>query len=398
MFTNDRRFLRLAALVVGAVAVCKGLHFPNLWSATQAQIDYSHGFVKRGLFGAVVTRSLDLSHYARFAVFSCVALMIVLVLLVVFVGQSGAMERVGSGAAVVAFASSLAVTNIANLVGYLDIVQLGLTLMLLLIRRPLLRFFVAIPIGASCILLHESFLLSLLPVLLFSFYADSLRDRRLAKTAGLKIVVLACAALVLTTVLAMRPSLSADQIQAFEQELSSRVDFPLRQDFFPVLGLSASGNSSYIHSFYKTSLYRSTQMSVILALAPVVAFLIVCLHRFCRASEDKRTMQFGFLGVLCAGLAPLGIHLLAGDVARFNSEACTAFFLAFLLLVRSLPEIRITLTPAMRNGMFLVVALGMASGEGLLDVNAPRQFPFVRSVMNHGQYLTKDHRIIQPGR
>jgi len=46
------------------MAVLKGLRRPSMWAATQAQLDYSHGFIKRGLLGAVYG-PLGGDHYGR---------------------------------------------------------------------------------------------------------------------------------------------------------------------------------------------------------------------------------------------------------------------------------------------------------------------------------------------
>ena len=398
MFVDDERFLQFAAIAVGAIAICKGLRFPNLWSATQAQIDYRHGFVKRGLFGEVVTAILGLNHYARFAMFSFLALAIVLLLLVGFVRRSGIMRSSGTGAAVVVFASSLAVTNISNLVGYFDILEIGLTVCLLLIRRPIVRFLASLPIGAACILLHESFLLSFFPLLLFSFYVDFIEGRTSTKTVGLQIASLTLAAFALTVAVAIRPSISMDQLPKLEQEVSSRTDFHVRHDFFLVLSRSTADNFAKMRSLYLRRGYWYRHLSVVLALVSMVAFITFYASRFCKAAENKTVMRHAFVALILVGCMPLGIHLLGFDIDRFYSVACIAFFLGFVLLVRSMPTVSLSLSPGMRNVMLLVVAVNMASGEVLLDVTAPRQFPFVTSVFSYFDYFTENHHNIQPGK
>jgi hypothetical protein len=398
LFADDKRFFRFASVFLGLVAIGKGLRFPNSWSATQAQIDYSHGFVKRGFFGATLTRFLGLNSYARFAVFSFLALLIVLVLLVAIVNGSGVLERIDSGVAVVVFASSLAMTSLANLVGYFDILQLALTIGVLLIRRPVLRFCAAMVVCAVGILVHESFLLIFLPLILFSFYIDWAEGQSSGKIAEMRAGVLVLLSVALTTVVAMRPSVPTDQLPKLEQEISARINFPLRTDAMEVLGRSAAENLRIMGGFFQMRQHWVGHLSVVLALGPTIAFLLVSVRRLCRVSENVLVVRYGLLAVVCVGVGPLAMHFLGWDIDRFYSLACVALFLAFILLVRALPDVHLFLTPGLRNAMLVVVALNMASGEMLLDVSGPRQFPFFGAAPAYNFLLQKNHGSIVPGR
>src|ERR1700761_25880 len=168
-FREERSFFKWSAALLGVVAFLKGIRLPNSWSFTQAQLDYRYGFIKRAFFGEVFTKHLALNVYGHFVVFSLLALLVTFALLIGFIWKSGAMERLASGALVVVFLSSFTVTYLASLVGYLAIVELALTMALLLIRQPYLRFFAALPVCVICTLIHEEFLVLFLPVLLFSF-------------------------------------------------------------------------------------------------------------------------------------------------------------------------------------------------------------------------------------
>src|SRR5215475_8887619 len=89
---GERRFWTLAASVLGSLAVLKGLHDPSAWSATQVQIDYSFGFVRRGLLGeALKTIGFQIYRYDLHVVVSAVLLATMVLLLALWVYRSRAM-------------------------------------------------------------------------------------------------------------------------------------------------------------------------------------------------------------------------------------------------------------------------------------------------------------------
>ena len=180
LFSDDRSLWRTAAIVFGTISLAKGLRAPSRWAATQALVNYDHGLVKRGLFGATLGHWLHLERYGRFSLASYALLAIFFALLVWFTVRSGILADLGSGEVVAVFFSSFAVTYIATLVGYLDICLGVLTLLALLVRDPRARFAVAVPISIAAILIHELFLFVFLPAVLFSFVLDGIRmvDRR----------------------------------------------------------------------------------------------------------------------------------------------------------------------------------------------------------------------------
>ena len=69
---GERRFWRWTAVGLGAIAFGKGIREPNAWPYTHAQLNYSAGFIRRGLYGAALGHPLGLHLYGHYVVVSTV--------------------------------------------------------------------------------------------------------------------------------------------------------------------------------------------------------------------------------------------------------------------------------------------------------------------------------------
>ena len=377
-FRSDRRFWHLLCFVLGTISLLKGIRFPGPWAATQAQLDYRDGFVKRGLFGTLFTAPLGLNHYARFAAFSFAVLAVAVVLLVVFARRSG-MLRVGPGEAAALFASGAALLYLGNLNGYDDVLLLAVTLALLLIRVPLLRFLVALPVCIAAMLVHEGFLLLLLPAMLFSFAADAVERRIVPARAMLFAGVLALCCLVTGVLVAAKTPVTADRAFQERQGIIARVDFPVRDAFFAVLTRSAAANVKLTLREQLHNDYQWSNVSGVLALLPVVTMQLVYLRLVCMSSGQAWLLTSGMYVALAASLAPLLMYALGYDTQRWYAFSSISAFLVLGLLVRALPQAEFTVTPSLRNATILTIAISMAVSESMLTVHG-NEYPFVRSV------------------
>src|ERR1700722_12397976 len=119
---EERRFWWAVAPAFAMVSIYKAIRLPNYKSATQAQVDYRFGLVKRGLFGAVFSRPLHLEHYERFVLFSWGMLAVMVALLLALTWRSGLWQRVRFGGVAALFFSSYALTYMAHMVGYFEVV------------------------------------------------------------------------------------------------------------------------------------------------------------------------------------------------------------------------------------------------------------------------------------
>lgn len=387
LFSEERSFWLLATWVLGTVAFFKGIRFPNQWSATQAQVDYRHGFVKRGLFGTLFTDHLHLNHYHYFVVFSFVVLAIALALLLLLVSRSRILSRVGDGELVALFFSSLAFTYLANLNGYSDILLLATTLIMLLIRRPKLRLVLALFLCPAALLIHSVFLLLFLPAVLFSFFADTVEQRIRPRTAALAAGVLALLCLGVTFRVSFHQSVSQAQALALEHEVASRVDFQVRPDFFDVMCRSFKNNVTVMYRTFRIAKYRATEFSAAITFLPVFGLILLAGRKVCNSSANPLVKRFGFILLLCMAIAPVPTHALGWDCGRWDAFSCISAFLGVILLIRALPQHKFVIGPAFRNACILVIALNMASGEVLLDVAQPRPYPFVQDARTFYSHL-----------
>ena len=376
-FRSDRRLWHLLGFVLGAISLLKGIRFPGPWAATQAQLDYRNGFVKRGLFGTLFTAPLGLNHYARFAAFSFAVLTMAVVLLIVFARKSGIAERIGSGEAAAFFAAGATLLYLGNLNGYDDVFLLAVTLALLLIRKPAVRFAVALPVCIVAMLVHEGFLLLLLPVVLFSFVADAMEDRLPRVRATVFAATLGLCCLLTGLLVAARAPVTINRAIQEKQGIAARVDFPVRDAFFAVLTRSAAANVKLTLREQLHGEYQLSNLSGVIALLPVVALQMVYLRLVCMGTG--RIGMNGWYFALAASLAPVLMCALGYDTQRWYAFVSISAFLVLALLVRAMPNVEFAVTQSLRNATILTIAISMAVSESMLTIHA-NDYPFVRSV------------------
>ena len=375
---DERRFWQWCTALFCAFAVMKGLRAPGFWPLTQAEIDYSHGFIKRGLQGEFLSL-LHIHHFHALSAFFFVQLAILLLVLANFTRLARVPERFGSLAPVAVFATSYALTYLTHVVGYTDIPLAALTVVLLCLRNPQRRFWASLLLVPLALLVHESFLLMFLPVLLFSFVLDAtLAEGATRKHILVLAGVLAVLALAITLAFSVRGNLSPEEVDRFQEEIETRVDFDLRDDFFNVLSRPLSGSvREAIDGFHYADWFVPDLVSLANLLPPVL-LLSLFMRRLLRATvQDNRARKILWAAAVVAAIAPLSMYLLGVDGGRWNTTAALAIYLEFLLLCRALPERALPLSSAQRNAVILVLALNMASGMGLFDEETIHPYPFV---------------------
>ena len=364
------------AFVAGAVALGKTLRPPSRWGATQAQVDYRLGLVKRGFFGEFVTRPLHLEHYERFALVSFALLALLLGLLVLYTVRSGLTRRVLAMEVLALFSSSYAVTYLAHTVGYLDIPLAAMTVLLLLVRDPNMRFLLSIPAVVAGVMTHEAYLVLFLPVLALSFLLQAAGDHRRRLRAGLiRAAVLAMIAGALAVVMARRPSLTVAQTQAFKAQLTQRLDFTPEPTFFLVMAWSATDNLNVMHTLFHKPGWWKTQVVSVFTIAPTVTLLLFIALRVWRAGGPR--IRGSSVVLVAAALSPLLMHLLGFDSGRWNSLVILNSFLVLLSICYYTEGRAITLSSRVRHIVILVAMLNMASGMLLIESVMIRPFPFL---------------------
>ncbi len=398
---DENRFWLFFIALLALLAALKGFHLPGEWPLTESLVDYSHGFVKRGLLGTVLG-AIGISQRHSLSLFYFAELSLLLALLGGLAHRSGLIRRAGLAAPVALFAGSYAVTYLFHIVGYPDIVNALLLVALLLVRDARRRFLLALPVVAAALLIHEAFLPLFAPVLLVSFYlqglAQLLADRRRTWRFGLLLAVFAAA---VTLVVALQPTLAPEEVDAFADSIWNRADFVVREDFFQVyLTTLPETLRMMIHLGWQQYLWWTNQVVSVCVLGPALLLLLHFSRRLLGARLPARhgrvdeastplaspplamvSSRWAMAAVLLAVLSPLTLHLVALDGVRWNVWVVVDAFLTLCLLAMHLPGARLELTAAERHAVLLAIALGMASGYGFFNYGQVNPYPFFPSLL-----------------
>ena len=386
---DERRFWTITTVILGLFAVCKGLRQPSTWALTQAQIDYSHGLIKRGLLGSVYG-AFGIHHVVPLGVASFLELAVFFVALALFAVRSGLGRRFGSPAVLAVFASSYAVTYLTHLVGYTDLLDGTLAVCLLLVSSATRRFWLGLVVVPVAMLVHENFLLLFLPPVLFSFYLDAVTAgpgllRRRCFVAG---GVLAAIALGFALMLSLRPNLPPETVDQFQEEIAARVNFPVNDQVMDTLTKSLAANVHGVLVVMKQEQWWSKFLSSICNLLPL---FLLGMHWVRRAVEEIE-QQYGlavrrgffWAAAVLSSVAPLAIYALGWDCARWNTSCVLATFLTLGLLSRRLPGRVFALAAWERHAIILLLAVNMASGFGFFDMFQIHPYPFFPGLMPPG--------------
>ncbi len=385
---NETNFWKLLTWVLGAFAVLKGVRTPGTWPLTQAEVDYSFGFTKRGLQGEIF-HGLHLWHARPIGIVFAVELALLFLLLIILTSRSGLVQQANGWCIGAAFASSYSITYIANTIGYSEILGAALALITLLIRDPRLRFLLAVPVIAVGILIHEDFLLLFVPFLLLSFFLDGVMGatRRRVWTAGFVLGALAIAVTLLTS---LAPSLPPQQAFRMQTSLLSKVDFPLRIEMFRIFTLSLHDNLAIMWQIGRHSYWWWTEQLIsLLVFGPVLGLIIRrCFRTLASVNQATGAIK---LAVLLSALAPLSMHLLGFDQMRWNALCVLDAYVCLLIINLHFRPGTVPADRVERNLAILVVALNMASGYGLLDAGVVNPYPFfpsaVKGIVNRHDHV-----------
>lgn len=384
-FWSDDAFWRFFLYLASLLAFFRGVRTPGLWAATQAQIDYSTGFVKRGLFGALL-HMFNIYGYVPFAVLSYVLLAAFIVALWrYFVGRNASPNEFVVAAV---YFSSFGFTYLVHIVGYLDILQALLVILTLRIRRLSVRAAAAVAVGILCPLIHEMFLIVFLPLLLLDCVLAATTPAGGKRStsrfeAGFAGFLTLCT-LGVTIAVAYRPSLSDEALSRYSQQLARRVDFHLRLDCMAVLGRSIHDNLPGVFTTgFSASEWRRNQFDGFFEFMPTIVFMLFLGRSLITMEYPRRSQALLVVCIAGASLAPLAMNLIGRDVGRWYALAVLDSFLA-LGLVRSYAgssAISDEVMPAwLRNSAVLLMVLSFSSGSALMDGYRVRTFPFTHVV------------------
>jgi len=350
---NFSRHFQIIVAVVFALSVLKGIRMPNLWSATHLTFNYSQGFVRRGLVGAVI-KGLGgerMFTYNRLALLSVVIFVLTVVAMARLAGrllQRGPND-VALLAALLVFAASPGVVFLAHEIGYLD--YLGLLAVLGLIflsQRTSSRiwnryfiFYVGALLGIILAFIHESMVVMFVPTMLFVMICHILSQRTThnlsrATRAAMWVHVLAVGGIsfAASNIVGLAGTRPPSQIQALQRSIATMVNFPLRTDAFDALSRPVKENLHVLMPwFWKNASNRAYLINSLIVVSPGLIFLfaygVLLIRRLPVTRVERLILSAVFLG---ATFGPLSLNFVGWDAARWNAIC----LLASLLCIASL--------------------------------------------------------------
>jgi hypothetical protein len=376
----EQRFWGWTALGLGAIAFGKGMRLPNPWAYTQAQLNYSAGFMRRGLFGSLFGHALALHRYVNFAVLSTALLLLLYGVLVLLARESRLAVRTPPGELLAVYASSYSVTYLAHLNGYLDIPLALLCIGPLFVRQTSWRLLAAIVATIGGLLIHEQFFFAFVPLLAVSvaFGAATAQTAAHRRGAWAGAILLAILGVSFTWYLGRHASITAAQTQQLAESAARTADRPLLSGVFEVLPRTPRENLEMMESVWRRPTFIPAQIESLLIFGPTAALLswatLLVLRRW-----RPNGYHWLYAGTLVAMLAPLSLHLVGWDKNRWNQLLCLNALLMLLFVSRMFGGEAVRLPLWMRRACLVVMLLNMATGGGLMDNLHIRPFPFLRS-------------------
>jgi hypothetical protein len=379
------RFWRYVIPLLAVIAVLKTFHKPNVWSYTQAQFDYSAGFMRRGFFGWML-RPAGLHLYSHFVLVSTFLLFLLFFLLIRLAGKSDILRLAPPGELLAVYASSFSLSYLADLNGYLDIPLAILCVLPLFFRRVGIRLAVAAVCSCVGILIHEQFLFAFLPVLIVAVLLGAVGDgsqpidnasaTRILPVGGA--LLLAAIGLVLLGIFARYGSLTESRAQVLEATALARADHPLSHEVFKIAPRTAAENLQIMESVWRRRTFFPAQLESFLMFGPsaiVLSWGTLLLLRSWRPGDHRRI----YTGVLLATLAPLSLNLVGWDKNRWNQFVCFNAFILLLLICRLFGRHPVRFPIRFRQACLVVILINMATGGGLLEFRHIRPWPFMRN-------------------
>jgi len=376
--SNEIVFWRALTILLGVFAYLKGARLPTLYIATEAQLNYDHGLVKRGLFGAFWKAfHVPIHHYAVFAVVSYGLLAVLIVALILFIRRAHLFADEVNVLACAVFFSSYAFTYIGHLVGRMDILLMTATLLVLTIENPWRRNAVLLVVGPLCVLLHEMFVLTFLPLCVLPSVLNALEKRRLKDGAleALLFAVPVAATWVATFALAWLPAISGDQAAQIQADIVGRIDFPVGSHPWKLIRQSAVMTLALMLGWALPAYNPIAWFISAFIFLPPIIFLTLLACNMLRASNDPHP-RWGAAAIVATIAVPALMNVLGTDLHRWHTFCVfNAFGAVGIVMMRSRSRTRAT-SPHWRNGAILVIALNLLAGGALMDYYKDAPYPY----------------------
>lgn len=389
----DRAFAGFLVLIF-AIAFLKAFRLPNAYSATTFVLNYSQGFIRRGLTGEAARLLVgDLSYSYWFFVafaFSVLALVGLALGLLLYRAVRASPRDLGFKCAALVFASSPGLLVFVHTVGYLDHLGfLGLLCWLLWLSRSqsrFLPFYATLALGGLLALIHEVLVPMFCPVMLLALLCHAIRRTPDTPSIGTRASMYAHAGAMTLAILlvslwvSLRSTEDARQAMALQAELLQKVDFPLRLDVFEAVYRSSRHSLLFLMPAYWSTEWSSYQVTKSLwSIAPGFLYLFANGLRSISQLALSRNARWG-IGLCFAGasVAPFTLNLVGWDTNRWNGIALLACFVGNLILKLFFRAPSRPLSLVWATLSVSAVAIGLVSDTPLFDDARVQFFPFDR--------------------
>ena len=394
LFGDEFRYYRLLLVVGGTIAILKGLRLPYIWAATQAQLDYRYGYVRRGLFGEFCRRlHIPIQHYAVFCVVSFMLLAALFWMFWRTMRRSG-LDAASLGVFTALLASSFCITLLTNLVGYYDIPMAMMVLAVMQFNAPRVQAIAALLAAIAGVLMHDLYAIAYLPVSLAGI-ACAL-DEGTYRRKGL--IALTTAAIIVPWTIVLLPAgrLTTAAIAQLNGAIHTRIDFPFHEGvLLAIFSDSIHANVARMLGNMRAGTYWIEECFALLAFLPATLFFLAAAWRI--AGKERRQLRLYF--AICT-FAPLLLNLVAYDrycwlgMMELNAAIC-AMAVCWRRSLTSDRQAELRFGMKWRRAAILLIALNLATDVGLFQ-GSSHPFPFL-SYWGDYKAAKQAHRpILQP--
>lgn len=290
-------------------------------------LNYQHGFVKRGLVGALVSPFAFLSR-GNLLTLEYLFLAAAFALCYVVFRRALFQDRGLTLPAVLLLSAPGTLPHIGYLFAQPDVTMFLLMLLCLwaLIQlRPLTAAIVTLPLCCLGLMAHEAFSLMFYP-LIAAILLNQARTRRLPWTAAIAHVAVVGAAFV-SIVHFGKLKVSPDTIL---QEATARTDVGIQRQVYDVMASTFAQQQELVHRLYTPGIWQYLILTVCICLP--YFWLLSYLLRRCMRAVDAPAWQQVLTGILF--VSPLVLCFLGHDFTRWMGAACidASFFVLYLAL------------------------------------------------------------------
>jgi len=355
-------------------SMASGIVTPNGWAFTHNLFTYQHGFIKRGLIGAMLELIDHPLVYSKgFSdIFGWLLLGINMSLLSLLVYR--AIKGCGPLYALFAilFAASASPVFLTYTAGYYDHVGLLATLLVLLISGFWLKFTLATLLFTASMFAHEAGLVIFAPVIFLSMFLQVQRSPlRIALLATYGVFLVGLVFVIGST------SVSESTLAAITTTMQAKTNAPIVLDVINVLGMSGSENMALVQEKWQR-IPMATWM--LLQLAHTLPTVILFVWAQLWILRSRRYHRRWIPATIVASCSAYLLYIFGMDLGRWNTLVIltsflllTEFFWAEKDIALSMDSKRAWVIPA---GMLVVFILNRTTAMSPIFGPGMKWFPY----------------------